>query len=272
MTGFAVCHCGPDTEAGSGSATSSSGRRARGRMRERSFARLLAACEALAAARGLARLVAGVNTGPPRGVSPRCWGAGSAPTCRAWRWTGRTRLATTGPASTSSTIGDSRGVWSGWVVMPTAEDVAVVRRLYAAVAAGDLAAVAECFDEDAVWHLPGTNPLSGTHRGWSGDPGRPPGQAGAAQRRHVPRAAARSGGGRPSTSSPLCTPPLTVPAAGWTRRSASSCASGRERSSSCAATTPDEAALNAFWGPAPGAKARMTGCSSRRWTCREAER
>ena len=51
--------------------------------------------------------------------------------------------------------------------MPTAEDVAVVRHLYAAVAAGDLAAVAECFHQDAVWHLPGTNALSGVHRGWS---------------------------------------------------------------------------------------------------------
>ena len=50
--------------------------------------------------------------------------------------------------------------------MPTAEDVATVRRLYAAVAAGDLAAIGECFHEDAVWHLPGTNALSGTHRGW----------------------------------------------------------------------------------------------------------
>ncbi len=51
--------------------------------------------------------------------------------------------------------------------MPTPEDVAVVRRLYAAVASGDLTAVGECFHEDAVWHLPGTNALSGTHRGWS---------------------------------------------------------------------------------------------------------
>ena len=50
--------------------------------------------------------------------------------------------------------------------MPSAEDVAVVRRLYAAVAAGDLAAVAACFHADAVWRLPGTNALSGTHRGW----------------------------------------------------------------------------------------------------------
>jgi ketosteroid isomerase-like protein len=51
--------------------------------------------------------------------------------------------------------------------MPTAEDVAVVRRLYAAVAAGDVAAIGECFHEDAIWHLPGSNALSGTHRGWS---------------------------------------------------------------------------------------------------------
>jgi ketosteroid isomerase-like protein len=50
--------------------------------------------------------------------------------------------------------------------MPTAEDVATVRRLYAAVAAGDLPAIAACFHEDAVWQLPGTNALSGTHRGW----------------------------------------------------------------------------------------------------------
>jgi uncharacterized protein len=51
--------------------------------------------------------------------------------------------------------------------MPTAEDVATVRRLYAAVSAGDLSAIAECFHEKAVWHLPGANALSGTHRGWS---------------------------------------------------------------------------------------------------------
>src|SRR5215211_761540 len=89
----------------------------------------------------------------------RCWRAGSALTCKAWRWTGRMRRPTTSPTSTSSTTGDSRGASYGRVVMPAAEDVAVVRRLYAAVAAGDLLAVAECFDEDAVWHLPGTNAL-----------------------------------------------------------------------------------------------------------------
>ena len=50
--------------------------------------------------------------------------------------------------------------------MPTEEDVAVVRRLYAAVTAGDMDAVAACFREDAVWHLPGTSAIAGTHRGW----------------------------------------------------------------------------------------------------------
>lgn len=52
--------------------------------------------------------------------------------------------------------------------MPTAEDVAVVQRLYDAVAAADLDAVAACFAEDAVWHLPGRGALAGTHRSWAG--------------------------------------------------------------------------------------------------------
>jgi ketosteroid isomerase-like protein len=50
--------------------------------------------------------------------------------------------------------------------MPTERDVAAVRRLYAAVAAGDLGAVAACFHEDAIWHLPGRGALAGTHRSW----------------------------------------------------------------------------------------------------------
>jgi hypothetical protein len=50
--------------------------------------------------------------------------------------------------------------------MPTEADVGVVRRFYAALAAGDLAAVGACFREDAVWHLPGTSRIAGTHRGW----------------------------------------------------------------------------------------------------------
>jgi ketosteroid isomerase-like protein len=51
--------------------------------------------------------------------------------------------------------------------VPTAEDVAVVRRLYDAVAAGDLAGVAACFHEEAIWHLPGRGALAGTHLGWA---------------------------------------------------------------------------------------------------------
>ena len=50
--------------------------------------------------------------------------------------------------------------------MPTEADVAVVRRLYAAVAAGDPAAIEACFHPDAVWRLPGSSALAGVHRGW----------------------------------------------------------------------------------------------------------
>jgi ketosteroid isomerase-like protein len=51
--------------------------------------------------------------------------------------------------------------------VPTAEDVAVVRRLYEAVAARDLEGIAACFDEEAIWHLPGHGALAGTHSGWA---------------------------------------------------------------------------------------------------------
>ena len=50
--------------------------------------------------------------------------------------------------------------------MPTEADVAVVRRFYAGLAAGDVATVEACFREDSVWHLPGTSRIAGTHRGW----------------------------------------------------------------------------------------------------------
>ena len=62
LDGFAVCHFGAGSEAGGGAATSSSGRHGPGPDAARHFDRLLAACEALADARGLERLVAGVNT------------------------------------------------------------------------------------------------------------------------------------------------------------------------------------------------------------------
>lgn len=44
--------------------------------------------------------------------------------------------------------------------------VATVRRLYAALAASDLAAAEACFAPEAVWHVPGHSPIAGTHRGW----------------------------------------------------------------------------------------------------------
>jgi hypothetical protein len=62
LTGFAVCHCGAGTEAGSGTcylkfaivrATPRAGR---------ALDRLLVACQAFAAEEGLKRLIVGVNT------------------------------------------------------------------------------------------------------------------------------------------------------------------------------------------------------------------
>jgi ketosteroid isomerase-like protein len=50
--------------------------------------------------------------------------------------------------------------------MPTDADVALVRRFYAALAAGDLVTVEKCFRKDAIWNLPGNSRISGTHRGW----------------------------------------------------------------------------------------------------------
>ncbi len=50
----------------------------------------------------------------------------------------------------------------------TSQDVAdVVRRFYAALAARDMPAMGACFTVDALWHLPGTSPISGDHVGWS---------------------------------------------------------------------------------------------------------
>lgn len=60
--GFAVCHCGPNTEAGSDTCYVKFGAVKPGPDAGAWFARLLAACEAFAAAQGLGRLVAGANT------------------------------------------------------------------------------------------------------------------------------------------------------------------------------------------------------------------
>ena len=62
LAGFAVCHCGAGSEAGSGALYVKFGAARPGRAAEQNFNRLLEACEAFAASRGLEKIVAGVNT------------------------------------------------------------------------------------------------------------------------------------------------------------------------------------------------------------------
>jgi GNAT superfamily N-acetyltransferase len=62
LAGFAVCHCGAGSEAGSGALYVKFGAARPGLAAEQNFNRLLEACEAFAASRGLEKLVAGVNT------------------------------------------------------------------------------------------------------------------------------------------------------------------------------------------------------------------
>jgi ketosteroid isomerase-like protein len=42
----------------------------------------------------------------------------------------------------------------------------VVRRVYEALAARDMALIESCFAPDSVWYVPGDSALSGAHRGW----------------------------------------------------------------------------------------------------------
>jgi GNAT superfamily N-acetyltransferase len=62
LAGFAVCHCGGGSEAGSEVCFIKFGAVRPGPGAEDEFGRLLDACESLAAERGLSRLIAGVNT------------------------------------------------------------------------------------------------------------------------------------------------------------------------------------------------------------------
>jgi ketosteroid isomerase-like protein len=45
------------------------------------------------------------------------------------------------------------------------QDEAVVRRFVEAMVARDVGAIADCFADDVVFHIPGRNPLSGDYRG-----------------------------------------------------------------------------------------------------------
>ena len=58
---FAVCHCGPETEAGPGACYVKFAAARPGPHVQETFDRLLDACESLAAARGLERIEAGIN-------------------------------------------------------------------------------------------------------------------------------------------------------------------------------------------------------------------
>jgi len=62
LAGFAVCHCGAGSEAGSGALYIKFGAAQPGLAAEQNFNRLLEACDAFAASRGLEKMVAGVNT------------------------------------------------------------------------------------------------------------------------------------------------------------------------------------------------------------------
>lgn len=62
LVGLAVCHCGPGTEAGSGTCYVKFGAARLGPAAEQDFERLLEACEELALLRGMSRLAVGVNT------------------------------------------------------------------------------------------------------------------------------------------------------------------------------------------------------------------
>jgi N-acetylglutamate synthase-like GNAT family acetyltransferase len=63
LVGFAVCHCGARTEAGSGACFIKFAAVSPGPDAAWSFEQLIQACEAMAAQRALACLIAGVNTG-----------------------------------------------------------------------------------------------------------------------------------------------------------------------------------------------------------------
>jgi len=63
LVGLAVCHCGPETEAGSETCYIKFGAVRSGANAGQDFNSLLKACEKMAAEKGLQKIVAGVNTG-----------------------------------------------------------------------------------------------------------------------------------------------------------------------------------------------------------------
>ena len=107
IAAFAVCHYGPRSEAGADTCFVKFGAVRDGPSAEQDYSRLLDACEALAVAVGMPKLLGGREHGAPRGLSASCRprishrdpGRHHAP---------RTTIpAIAGPAPISSTIGGS---------------------------------------------------------------------------------------------------------------------------------------------------------------------
>ncbi|MDY6781678.1 MAG: GNAT family N-acetyltransferase [Cyanobacteriota bacterium] len=71
LAGFAVCHCGAGTEAGSNTCYAKFGA-VRGSAAAQRFNRLLDLCEALSVARGMTKLVAGTNTSREKAYRQMC--------------------------------------------------------------------------------------------------------------------------------------------------------------------------------------------------------
>ncbi len=63
LAGFAICHCGAKTEAGSGNCYIKFGAATAGQDSQEKFGRLLDACESFAGSKNLSRISAGINMG-----------------------------------------------------------------------------------------------------------------------------------------------------------------------------------------------------------------
>jgi ketosteroid isomerase-like protein len=72
--------------------------------------------------------------------------------------------AALGPNSTAERF-DGASAAKEFITMTADENAAIVRRGYAAFNSGDVNALSELFDENAVWHAPGRSSLAGDYRG-----------------------------------------------------------------------------------------------------------
>ena len=120
----------------------------------------------------------------------------------------------------------------------TDDDVAAVRRFYAAFADRDLETMRACFTPDAVWYLPGRGAIAGEHRGWAAIYDDFLGQDRSALGRHAARRARRRRGRRRSRRRDPARHRTTTTGAHSTSPAASSSAWKAGGSPRYAATTP----------------------------------